>query len=763
MSTRYNTGNPIESTDVRDMSDNAKNFDEFSNSMSDSFTDRFGVDRQTMEGAVRKAGFRPASFDFLTGGSLVSGDRNKAVFNPAPPGDNNWYAWQGAFPKIISPNSTPSTSGGLGDNAWKPVTNNILAPTVMESIRRSYAEAGYNLVAGSFEAGGTLVNANDVLLQERTGKVFSGTHGVVAAGTDPASAGFVDCSGELLRSQFLKSGGDIRGWGAKCDGVTIDDAAISAAIADTGGIITIPGPTLVSATVLIEGTERPNVIFTGNGQLLAQKSAFAFHPGTRGILVFKGCSNPIAYMPNIRGCRLDLPTAPEPWEDGDAGIEYLSCTGVCRTIHPDLDGFKTWGIIHVQCEDYTVIAPRIRNCLVQSGIGGTSINQAIVTDPDIRWVGLYGVELETVGTNKRSKVSGGLISKALKAVSCVNNTLHPSITGVTAEECAAGFNSTNTVIEDRHGATFQACNVVNTKYGFELVNVNKSSVTGNSYRKDVTSIYARGRSYDFLAKVVAGTGYTLNHPVPASLTVGLSIELEDGSVRTIASVGAPETDPVLGEVVPFTTTPALESSNSRMAFCRQLDMSAGTAFAVMYGGAYNRITGNDIGFVNSALLSFGDHYDFNWSNNSYENVTEIFQQGSAGNLVNSSLKVSPGECSGSAATVVSNFSKFSIAYSHTITQSFGSVASMPVHRVALGSGRVGKITCVLNDDVAASGSIVLKVNGVDVISSFTGSPRIGVVVSDIQVSGSISIQLVDTVGDISGSGYSVELRGGFAK
>ncbi|MGL5016471.1 MAG: hypothetical protein ACRC6V_19665 [Bacteroidales bacterium] len=667
-----------------------------------------------------------------------------------------WYTPSATASNPISMGSTP-----VGDPLWKIYDFDAigkLTPQIREALRRSYAEAGYNLVSGSFEAGGTMANANDVLLQERTGKVFSGPAGVVVAGTNPASGGFVDRSGDLLRSQFLKRNGDIRGWGAKCDGVTVDDIAIAAAIADTGGIITIPGPTLVSATVLVEGADRPNVIFTGNGQLLAQKSSFTFHPGTRGILVFKECSNPIAYMPNIRGCRLDLPTAPEPWEDGDAGIEYLLCTGVCRTIHPDLDGFKTWGIIHVQCEDYTVIAPRIRNCLVQSGIGGTNINQAIVTNPDIRWVGLYGLELETVGTNKRSKVSGGLISKALKAVSCVNNTLNPSITGVTAEECLTGFNSTNTV-----GATFQACNAVNTRYGFELVNVNKSSVTGNSYRKDVVSLHARVRSYDFLTKVVAGTGYTLNHPVPANLTVGLSIELEDGSVRTIASVGTPETDPVLGEVVPFTTTPALELSNSRMAFCRQLDMASGTAFAVMYGGAFNRITGNDIGSVYYALLSFGDHYDLNWSNNSYENVTEIFHQGSAGNLINSSLKVSPGECSGSASTVVSNFSKFSIAYSHTITQSFGSVAGLPVHRVALGSGRVGKITCVLNDDVAASGGIVLKVNGVDQVTSFTGSPRTGVVVSDIQVSGSISIQLVDTVGDISGSGYSVNLCCGLIK
>lgn len=200
MSTRYNTGNPIESTDVRDMSDNAKNFDEFSNSTSDSFTDRLGRDRHTIDGAIRKAGFQPASFDFVTGGTLVSGDRNKAVFNPSPSGDDNWYAWQGEFPKIISPSSIPATSGGLGDNAWKPVTNNILAPTVRESIRRSCAEAGYNLVAGSFQAGFTLVSDNDVALDESSGKAYSGSAGIYSAGT--STTGFTDESDVTLRSSI---------------------------------------------------------------------------------------------------------------------------------------------------------------------------------------------------------------------------------------------------------------------------------------------------------------------------------------------------------------------------------------------------------------------------------------------------------------------------------------------------------------------------------------------------------------------------------
>ena len=77
-----------------------------------------------------------------------------------------------------------------------------------EALRRSYAEAGYNLVDGSFEAGGTLVNSNDVLLQERTGKAFSGPAGAVAAGTDPTTAsGFVMRSDAGLRGALASDDG----------------------------------------------------------------------------------------------------------------------------------------------------------------------------------------------------------------------------------------------------------------------------------------------------------------------------------------------------------------------------------------------------------------------------------------------------------------------------------------------------------------------------------------------------------------------------
>lgn len=111
MSTRYNTGNPIESTDVRDMSDNAKNFDEFSNSGADTFTDRFGVYRKTINGAIRSIGI-PIIGNFTTGCTVT--DSSQGVQEVG----GSVYRWKGSLPKVVPPSSTPSGTGGvspLGD------------------------------------------------------------------------------------------------------------------------------------------------------------------------------------------------------------------------------------------------------------------------------------------------------------------------------------------------------------------------------------------------------------------------------------------------------------------------------------------------------------------------------------------------------------------------------------------------------------------------------------------------------------------------
>jgi len=103
-----------------------------------------------------------------------------------------WYAPTATMSNVITMGVTP-----VGDPLWTVYSLDAipkLTPQIREALRRSYAEAGYTLVAGSFETGGILTAPNDVLLQESSGKVYSGTAGVVPPNTDPLSGGYVDRS-----------------------------------------------------------------------------------------------------------------------------------------------------------------------------------------------------------------------------------------------------------------------------------------------------------------------------------------------------------------------------------------------------------------------------------------------------------------------------------------------------------------------------------------------------------------------------------------
>lgn len=136
-----------------------------------------------------------------------SGDR-VPVAQPLRTNAGGFLVYNGQPAKFVT-NSNHSllVRDSLGTQLWyapdvamaDPVAAfQIIGSQAREALRRSYAESGYNLVAGSFEAGGTLVNYNDVLLQESTGKAFSGTAGTVAGGTNPTSGGFEDRSFDLV-------------------------------------------------------------------------------------------------------------------------------------------------------------------------------------------------------------------------------------------------------------------------------------------------------------------------------------------------------------------------------------------------------------------------------------------------------------------------------------------------------------------------------------------------------------------------------------
>ena len=217
--TRFNTGNNLNSLDERDFYDNCLSLDQAMNSSEPTWRDRFNVEKPTIDAALKSAGFMPAGFDFVTGGTLQPGDRNKAVFNPAPNGDNNWYRWNGVFPKVIAANSQPEPKN---ENSWVPV--NIKTSAVeREALRRTYQEIGLTLVSGSFEQGGGLNSLTDILLEEKTGKCYSWSGSlpkVVSKGISPSSeVEFVDKTGTTINLTSLKS--------EKPHGFSLEDSMLS--------------------------------------------------------------------------------------------------------------------------------------------------------------------------------------------------------------------------------------------------------------------------------------------------------------------------------------------------------------------------------------------------------------------------------------------------------------------------------------------------------------------------------------------------------
>lgn len=112
-----------------------------------------GQTQKTMPAILRDLGFEPASFDFTSGGTLGADDRNKAVLWPlASGGDGYWYYWEGALPKVIPAASTPASTGGVTNGAWRPVGDitlrgELASPTGAEMVGRGGSNVDADLTA----------------------------------------------------------------------------------------------------------------------------------------------------------------------------------------------------------------------------------------------------------------------------------------------------------------------------------------------------------------------------------------------------------------------------------------------------------------------------------------------------------------------------------------------------------------------------------------------------------------------------------------
>ena len=118
------------------------------------------------------------------------------------------YKWDGEKWKTISTDSKPTNDFYEEVFPKLDITNTY----AIEALRRSYAEAGYTVVSGSFGTGGVLESSTDVLLNEDDGKGYAWIGAfpkTVAPGTDPAAgdSGYVSRTEALLHDQLSSSGG----------------------------------------------------------------------------------------------------------------------------------------------------------------------------------------------------------------------------------------------------------------------------------------------------------------------------------------------------------------------------------------------------------------------------------------------------------------------------------------------------------------------------------------------------------------------------
>lgn len=93
-----------------------------------------GQTQKTLPAVLRDAGYTPASFDFSTGGTIPVNGRQYAVLWPlSAGGDGDYYYWEGALPKVIPAASTPASTGGVVDGAWRPVGDIALRTQLISS------------------------------------------------------------------------------------------------------------------------------------------------------------------------------------------------------------------------------------------------------------------------------------------------------------------------------------------------------------------------------------------------------------------------------------------------------------------------------------------------------------------------------------------------------------------------------------------------------------------------------------------------------
>lgn len=142
--TTYNTGSPLGSAAAKDLYDNAQNLDFALNDITKAiWVDRLGRERRTWYGIQYDANQAILNYGYITKDSFEDGS-TLSLANECLRWKSNgeYYRWDGTFPKVVPPGSTPDSTGGIGEGKWVSVGDAVLRT----ELKKTGASSGDGLV-----------------------------------------------------------------------------------------------------------------------------------------------------------------------------------------------------------------------------------------------------------------------------------------------------------------------------------------------------------------------------------------------------------------------------------------------------------------------------------------------------------------------------------------------------------------------------------------------------------------------------------------
>lgn len=392
----YNTGNPIGSTDARDRSDNSENLDLAVNSLSQTFVDRLGVTRDTLEGIYQKSAYyRAGTFE---AGYTLTNNRQTLAYG------NIEYSWSGAFPKVVQAGSTPAASGGIGAGAWVDRSGDLLRQELASNSGLSLIGTFPTMVALKLVAG-TATGKRAYIREYNTGtnlgsgwftwdaaSTVSDDGGVVIKVTGVATGRWVrDVGGFVTPTMF----GAIGGSGNSANDTTAHQKALAYATANKKVLRLDPGEYYLTAALTYSGAN-PVVIY-GPGRSLCN---LYFAGNINGLSI---TTTNITDIGNFSLMAPDVKTSGIAVSVTNSGQVKLNNLYIART-----GGVNTWfgGIAFNNC-NYTVTDNCFITSIANAGVYGIAWEGSVSSvSHDVINTMMYSVDIAYYAHTAAAATSG---------------------------------------------------------------------------------------------------------------------------------------------------------------------------------------------------------------------------------------------------------------------------------------------------------------------------------------------------------------------